>query len=96
MYMGPQWKINLMLTVRRARRVRITLRHSNHSVLYQEYVKKSRGSYWRKFNFDESESGVYEFEISDGRTTVVRRVEVVTVPTVESQRYITYGPQISL
>lgn len=96
MYMGPQWTINLMLIVRRTGRVSITLKHGNNAVLYQENVKKSRGNYWRRFNFEESESGTYAFEISDGQTTVVRRVEVVTIPTIASQRYITYGPQTGL
>ncbi len=95
MYMGPQWKINLLLDIRRPERLRITLKDSHDTVVYQEYVRRQSASYWRKFDFEQSEPGVYRFEISDGQKTIVRTVEVVHMPTIESQRYVTYGPQTS-
>ena len=94
--MSPQWKINLRLASRQPGRVTITLKDANNTVLYREYLKRVSVSYWRKFNFEGSEPGVYQFEISDGQQTIVRRVEIINVPTVESQRYITYGPQTGL
>lgn len=96
MFMSPDWKLNLMLNVRRAGRVTITLKRADDTVLYQENIRKALTRYRRRFNFDGSEPGVYRFEISDGRKTIVRRVEVVNIPAVEPQRYMTYGPQIDL
>ena len=96
LYMSPQWKINLRLTSRQPGRVIITLKDANNTVLYREYVNRVSIGYWRKFDFEGSEPGVYQFEISNSQQTIVRRVEIVNVPTVESQRYITYGPQTGL
>lgn len=95
MYIGAQRKINLMLNVNRPERIIITMRDANNTVLYREYLKKGPAKYWRKFDFEGSESGVYEFEVRTGRQTIKRRVEVVDIPAIEPQRYITYGPQIS-
>lgn len=96
MYLGADLKLNLRLAVRRPERVLITLKDASNTVLYREYLKKKPASYWRKFDFGESESGTYQLEIRDGRQTITRRVEVVDLPAVESQRYLTYGPQTSL
>ena len=96
LYMSPEWKINLRLASRQPGRVTITLKDANNIVLYREYLKRVPVAYWRKFDFEGSEPGVYQFEISNGQQTIVRRVEIINVPTVESQRYITYGPQTGL
>ena len=96
MYMGPKWKINLLLDFNRPERIIIRLRNAGNVVLYEEKLRRPPTSYWRKFDFEQSEPGQYQFEISDGRQTVVRRVDVVAIPTVEAQRYITYGPQTNL
>jgi hypothetical protein len=96
MFMGPKWDINLMLAIRRPERVTVTLRGTNNAVLHREYLKKTPTSYRFKFNFEEADPGVYQFEVSDGQHTIVRRVEIVSMPAVESQRYITYSPQLEL
>ena len=95
MYLGPQWKLNLMMAISRPARVTIVIRDPNNTVLYREIVSRGprpRG-YWRKFDFEGSEPGGYVVEISDGRQTVTRRIEIVNLPAVDSQRYIVYGPQ---
>lgn len=96
LFMGPQWKMNLMLALPRPGRVSITLKNAGNTVLYREFLKKRSTRYWRKFNFEGSEAGVYRFEISDGRKIIVRQVEIVDIPTVDAQRYIVYGVQTSL
>ena len=96
MFMSPDWKLNVMLSTHRAGRIAITLKRADNTVLYREFVTKAPSRYWRKFNFEGSEPGVYRFEISDGQKTVVRQVEIVDIPTIEAQRYIVYGPQIDL
>ncbi|WP_093832385.1 hypothetical protein [Spirosoma endophyticum] len=92
MFMEAEWTVNLMLAIHQPKRIMITLRNEKGVVIYREYLKKSTTNYRRKFKFDKSEveSGVYQFEISDNQQTIVRRVEVVNIPTVESQRYITF------
>ena len=92
MFMESGWTINLMLAVHQPKRIMITLRDAKGVVLYREYLRKSTRNYRRKFKFDKSEveSGVYQFEVSDNQQTIVRRVEVVNIPTIESQRYITF------
>lgn len=96
MSMGPDWKINLRLGINQAKRIIITVKDANNTVLYREHLKKGPASYWWKFDFKDSEPGVYQFEIRDGQQTIRRQVEVVNVPAVDQQRYITYGPQTSL
>lgn len=95
LYMGPQWKLNLMLAIRRPGRVSITLKNAGNTVLYREFLKKRSTRYWRKFNFEGSAAGVYRFEISDGQKIIVRQVEIVDMPTVDAQRYMVYGAQTS-
>ena len=48
-------------------------------------------NYRQKSNFEGSPSGVYQLETNDGQQTLVRRVEVVDIPAVDPQCYITYG-----
>ena len=93
LFMGPQWRLNLMLVIHRPGWVSITVKDARNTVLYRELVKKAPTRYRRKFNFEGSEPGVYRLEISDGRNTIVRQVEIVDIPAIDAQRYIVYGPQ---
>lgn len=97
MFMESGWTINLMLAVHQPKRILILLKDAKGTILYREYLKRTPVNYRRKFKFDESEieSGVYRFEISDGQQTLVRHVEVVSIPAIEPQRYITYDMQIA-
>ncbi|AKD55638.1 hypothetical protein [Spirosoma radiotolerans] len=96
MYMESNWTINLMMAVYLPKRVVVTLRNEKGAVLFRQYLNKSSVKYRLKFRFDEAESGVYDFEITDDRETVVRQVTIVRMPAVESQRVITFGPPRSL
>ncbi len=71
------------MAVRRSNRVSILVKDARNAVLYEERVKRTTPSYWRKFNFDESKAGTYTFEISDGQETIVREIEAVDTPAVE-------------
>ena len=95
MYLGAHGKVNLNLAINRSKRVTVTLMDVKKDVLYQDFLKQSPHCYQLKFNFEGSKSGVYQIEISDGKNTVVRQVEVVDMPTIEPQRYIVYNPQSS-
>lgn len=91
MYMDAQRKMDLRIDSHQSKRIVVVLKNAKNAVIYREYLKRSPISYWRKFNFDQSESGTYQFEISDDQQTIVRRIEVVDLPVVEPQRYIVYG-----
>lgn len=95
MYPGPQWKMNLMMAISRPARITITVRNPDNTVLYREIIKRGSRRYWRKFDFEGSEPGAYRFEISDGQQTIVRRVEIVSIPVIDAQRYLVYGPQLT-
>ncbi|MBD2754218.1 hypothetical protein [Spirosoma validum] len=95
-YMGNNWTMNLMLAVHQPQGATITIRDANKEILLTRYLKKSPTVYHQKLKFDECKPGVYQVEISDGQQTIVRRVEVVTIPAIESQRYITYSLPTSL
>ena len=90
-YLGPQWKLNLMMDISRPVRIMIIIRNSGNTVLYREIVSKGSRGYWRKFDFEGSEPGTYRLEISDGRQTVTRQIEIVDIPAIDSQRYIVHG-----
>jgi hypothetical protein len=91
-YLGPQWKLNLMMDISRPVRIMIIIRNPNNTVVYREIVSKGSRGYWRKFDFEGSEPGTYRLEISDGRQTVTRQIEIVDIPAIDSQRYIVHGP----
>ena len=93
MFMESNWTINLMLAVHQPKRILVTLKNDKGVLIFRDYLKKIPANYRMKFKFNESDAGVYQFKISDDRQTIVRQVEVVYMPAVESQRYITYGPQ---
>ena len=96
MFMESNWTINLMMAIYQPKRVAVTLRNDKGEILFRQYLKKSSVNYRLKFKFDEAESGVYEFEISDDHETIVRQVTIVHMPAVDPQRYITFGPQRNL
>ena len=95
-YMGGNRTINLMVAIHQPEGATILIRDADNAILHRQYLKKSRIVYHHKFNFEECKPGVYQVEISNGRQTVIRRVEVVDIPAIESQRYITYSSPTSL
>lgn len=95
-YLGARMTVNLMLAVHQPGGATIRIKDADKVILYQLHLRKSSIVYQHKLNFEECKPGVYQVEISDGRQTVVRRVEVVEMPAIQAQRYITYGSQTSL
>ncbi|MBC8153795.1 MAG: hypothetical protein H7Z72_12865 [Bacteroidetes bacterium] len=95
MHTAPHWKMNLMLAIPGPARITIILKNSNNTVLYREVVKKGSRGYWRRFDFKGSEPGAYQFEITDGRQTATRRVDIVNLPAIDAQQYLIYGPQLT-
>lgn len=91
MFLGTQEKINLMLAVRKPKKVTIRLKDAKNTVLYQESLSKVPASHWRKFDFEGMKTGVYYLEISDGEQKAVRQIEVGALPAVQAQRFITYA-----
>lgn len=93
MYMGPDWKINVRLMTYQSNRVMITLRGVDNSIIYRETIRKAPAKYWRRFNFEGSKPGIYQFEISDGQQSIVRQINIVQVPRTDAQQYMTLAPQ---
>ena len=71
----------------------ITLRDAKQTVLYRESFRSASATLRQKFDFEDMRSGSYQLEVSDGKETIRQRIEVVDVPPIDPQRYITYGPQ---
>ncbi|QHV95316.1 hypothetical protein [Spirosoma endbachense] len=95
-YMGENRTVNLMLMVRQTNGVTIRIKNADDEILHELSMKKSPRAYHYKLNFDGSRSGLYKLEITDGRKTLIRRIEVVDVPATEAQRYITFTSPSSL
>ncbi|MFC5409306.1 hypothetical protein ACFPMF_08320 [Larkinella bovis] len=95
MYVGISKKLNLAVLVRGTKPVMISLKDSNNRELFRTLRKRSETSHRLRFNFENSVSGVYHIEVSDGQQTVVREVEVVETAPVEAQRYIVYNPSVA-
>ncbi|WP_461079261.1 hypothetical protein [Spirosoma flavus] len=92
-YMGTGLTINLMLAVHTPKGITLKIKDANDTVLEVTHLGRSPKAYHQKISFDGSQPGVYRVEISDGHKTVIRQVDVVNIPAVESQRYITYSSQ---
>ena len=95
-YMGVNRSINLMLMVNQVPGVTLTIKDADDTTLHELYMKKSPRVYHYKLNFDGSQSGIYTVAISDGRKTIIRRIEVVDIPATEAQRYITFTSPFTL
>ncbi|MBN8824898.1 MULTISPECIES: hypothetical protein [unclassified Spirosoma] len=89
-YMGSNRIVNLMVVVRQLKGVTLKVKDPTDTILHELQLKKSPRAYHIKLNFEDSQSGQYQLEISDGRNLLIRRIEVVDVPAIESQRYITF------
>lgn len=89
-------KINLILAIHRPKQIMVTLKNAKNAVIHREFLKKTLKGYRQKFDFEGADSGVYQFEVSDGWQTIVRRIEVVNLPAIDSQRYIIYGQQTGM
>ena len=89
-YMGANRTVNLLVMVRQANGVTIKIKDADNEILHELYMKKSPKVYHYKLNFEGSQSGLYKLEISDGRKTITRRIDVIDIPATEAQRFITF------
>lgn len=94
-YQTPQWKMNVVVAIHRPARITITVKNPDNTVMHQEMVGRKPGYYRWKFDFEEAQAGTYRFEITNGQQTIVRQVEIVSMPAIEAQRYMVYGPQLT-
>lgn len=88
-YLSTNWKLNLVVQSRQPKRVTVILRGPQNQLLHREFLGRRQNKYWRKFDFEGSEPGVYHFEISDGAKKITRDIEIVDIPRVNEQRYLT-------
>ncbi|GAB3321011.1 hypothetical protein GCM10027299_14910 [Larkinella ripae] len=94
-YRGASRRVNVNLAIHQSKPVIVTLKNTRNAVMHRSYLKPSPNAYRLKFDFEDAPSGLYQLEISDGRQTTVRQIEVIDLPAIESQRYIVYNPQTS-
>lgn len=90
-YMGANRTVNVILLVKQINGITLKIKNTDELTLHELFMKKSPKAYHWKLNFEGSKSGTYKLEISDGQTTIVRRIGVVDVPSIEAQRYITFS-----
>ncbi|QMW04719.1 hypothetical protein [Spirosoma foliorum] len=90
-YMGANRTVNVILLVKQVNGITLKIKNTDELTLHELFMKRSPRAYHWKLNFEGSKSGTYKLEISDGQTTIIRRIEVVDVPSIEAQRYITFS-----
>ena len=78
-------KLNLTIEKVKGQRLSVTLQNATGQVLYTEMVGKNSTKYWRKFDFGSMDSGVYQFQITNGETTITKEVKLRTPEAVEVQ-----------
>lgn len=88
-FLSSNWKLNLIVQSQRPKRMTVLLRGPQNQLLHREFLGRRLYKYWRKFDFEGSEPGVYSLEISDGNKKITRHIEIVDVPRVAEQRYLT-------
>lgn len=89
-YMSANRTVNLMVMVKQVTGVTLKVKNADDATLHELQMKKSPKAYHIRLNFDSSQSGAYKLEISDGRKTFIRQIDVVDLPATEAQRYITF------
>ncbi|RRB06428.1 hypothetical protein [Larkinella rosea] len=83
-------KMNLMIENYIEVPIQVTLLNENNEVLHSEKVSKRLKKYWRKFDMETMQDGLYTFEVSDGYTKVTKafRLETQKVEVKEPTRFV--------
>ncbi len=71
-------KMNLSVNNKRNTALQITLKNADGEELYSEIVGKKYPAYKRAFDLAGLADGSYQFEISNGRTSIVKEISVNT------------------
>jgi hypothetical protein len=83
-------KMNLLVKNDGGQRIHIILKNLNEDILYSENLSKNAGNYSRKFDFIDMENGKYIFEISNGKSTEVKTVNVES-KKIETAKSISFN-----
>ncbi|GAB3334984.1 hypothetical protein GCM10027299_43630 [Larkinella ripae] len=71
-------KMNLMIENYIEVPLKVTLTNEQNEVLHVEKVSKRVKKYWRKFDMETMNDGLYTFEVSDGFTKVTKVFKLET------------------
>ncbi|MFC5407743.1 hypothetical protein ACFPMF_00365 [Larkinella bovis] len=83
-------KMNLMIENYIEVPIQVTLVNENNEVLHSEKVGKRLKKYWRKFDMETMQDGLYTFQISDGYTHITKsfRLETQKVEVKQPTRFV--------
>lgn len=71
-------KINVIIAKEQSNWVEIRLKNDKNETIYVEVVNRKTKQFAKKFNLEGLEDGTYRFEITNGKETVVKEVNVQT------------------
>jgi len=82
-------KINVMIAKEQGNWVEIRLKNADNETIYVEVVNRKTKQFAKKFDLEGLEDGKYRFEITNGKETIVKEINLQTnAPTVASYRTV--------
>jgi len=82
-------KINVMIAKEQGNWIEIRLKNKDNETIYVEVVNRKTTQFAKKFDLEGLEDGEYRFEITNGKETIVKEINLQTkAPTVASYRTV--------
>lgn len=82
-------KINVMIAKEQGNWIEIRLKDADNETIYVEVVNRKTTQFAKKFDLEGLEDGKYRFEITNGKETIVKEINLQTnAPTVASYRTV--------
>ncbi len=82
-------KVNVMIEKLEGKSVQIYLKNEKNEIIYTEFVGKKTSKFAQKFDLEGLTDGKYRFEITNGKETITKEVDVAThTPSVADYRTV--------
>lgn len=82
-------KINVMIAKEQGNWIEIRLKDADNETIYVEVVNRKTTQFAKKFDLEGLQDGKYRFEITNGKETIVKEINLQTnAPTVASYRTV--------
>ncbi len=82
-------KVNVTIEKTKGNSLEITLKNDKNETIYTEFVSKKLVAFAKKFDLTGLTDGKYRFEISDGKETITKEINVEThTPTPTDYRTV--------
>ncbi len=82
-------KVNVMIEKLEGKSVQIYLKNEKNEIIYTEFVGKKTSKFAQKFDLEGLTDGKYRFEITNGKETITKEVNVEThTPSVADYRTV--------